>query len=240
MLRRLAGNEQGQVLVTLGISFIIADICLLVWTGDPMPLPAPQALRPPLRVAGFAFPTYRLVVLGIALVAAVGALSADGANAARRHDPRRRRRHGDGARRRHSGVAAVHHGVPARRDARRHRRRAGRADPQRLSGPRHRHAAARADRRHPRRRRSACSAPSSAASSSASSTISASRSFPTSPISCCFCRWCWCWCSCRRACSGGCSYDARQRRLARRRRRLLSRCRGSSATSSTSTWRAKC
>ena len=67
----LAGNEQGQVLVTLGISFILADICLLVWTGDPMPLSAPQALRPPLRFAGFAFPTYRLVVLAIALAAAL-------------------------------------------------------------------------------------------------------------------------------------------------------------------------
>ncbi len=71
ILRRLAGNEQGQVLVTLGVSFIIAAICLLVWTGDPMPLAAPQALRPPLRVWGFAFPTYRLVVLAIALVAAL-------------------------------------------------------------------------------------------------------------------------------------------------------------------------
>src|SRR6202008_48351 len=71
VLRRLAGNEQGQVLVTLGIAFIIADICLLVWTGDPMPLAAPPALRPPLRVAGFAFPTYRLVVLAIALAAAL-------------------------------------------------------------------------------------------------------------------------------------------------------------------------
>src|SRR5215467_4078696 len=71
VLRRLAGNEQGQVLVTLGVAFIIADICLLVWTGDPMPLPAPPALRPPLRVGGFAFPTYRLVVLAIALFAAL-------------------------------------------------------------------------------------------------------------------------------------------------------------------------
>jgi branched-chain amino acid transport system permease protein len=70
--RGLAGNEQGQVLVTLGVSFIIADICLLVWTGDPMPLPAPQALRRPILFAGYAFPTYRLVVLVIALVAAVG------------------------------------------------------------------------------------------------------------------------------------------------------------------------
>src|SRR5262249_33156912 len=72
VLRRLAGNEQGQVLVPLGIAFIIADICLLVWTGDPMPLPAPPALRPPLRIGGFAFPTYRLVVLAIALAAALG------------------------------------------------------------------------------------------------------------------------------------------------------------------------
>src|ERR1700674_883887 len=71
ILRRIAGNEQGQVLVTLGVAFIIADVCLLVWTGDPVTLPAPRALRPPLLVMGFAFPTYRLVVLGVAVVAAI-------------------------------------------------------------------------------------------------------------------------------------------------------------------------
>src|SRR3972149_157597 len=48
VLRQITGNEQGQVLVTLGVSFIIADICLLAWTGDPMPLPAPEWLRRPL------------------------------------------------------------------------------------------------------------------------------------------------------------------------------------------------
>ena len=67
LLRRLAGNEQGQVLVTLGIAFIIADLCLVAFGGDPMPLAAPRAFRAPLRLAGFAFPTYRLVVLGIAI-----------------------------------------------------------------------------------------------------------------------------------------------------------------------------
>lgn len=72
ILRKIGGNAQGQVLVTLGVSFIIADVCLLVWTGDPMPLAAPAELRPPLRYMGFAFPTYRLVVLVVALVAAVG------------------------------------------------------------------------------------------------------------------------------------------------------------------------
>jgi branched-chain amino acid transport system permease protein len=71
ILRRLAGNVQGQVLVTLGVSFIIADMCLLIWTGDPWTLPAPAELRPPIRFAGLAFPTFRLVVLAIALVTAV-------------------------------------------------------------------------------------------------------------------------------------------------------------------------
>ena len=35
ILRPLAGNALGQVLVTLGISFIVADTCLIVWGGDP-------------------------------------------------------------------------------------------------------------------------------------------------------------------------------------------------------------
>ena len=72
LLRRLAGNGQAQVLVTLGVAFIIADVCLLVWTGDPIPVSAPDGLRRPLFVWGFAFPTYRLVVVGVAVVAAVG------------------------------------------------------------------------------------------------------------------------------------------------------------------------
>lgn len=71
LLRRLAGNERGQVLVTLGIGFIIADMCLVTWGGDPLPLAAPAILRPPLRLAGLAFPTYRLAVLAVAAVAAV-------------------------------------------------------------------------------------------------------------------------------------------------------------------------
>jgi len=71
ILRALAGNSLGQVLVTLGISFIIADACLVVWGGDPIPVPAPVALQRPLVLYGVAFPTYRLVVLVIAIAAAI-------------------------------------------------------------------------------------------------------------------------------------------------------------------------
>ena len=36
MLRRLVGAELAQVLVTLGLSFMVADVCLMVWGGDPI------------------------------------------------------------------------------------------------------------------------------------------------------------------------------------------------------------
>jgi len=71
ILRPLAGNALGQVLVTLGISFIVADLCLVVWGGDPIPVPTPAALQRPLSVGGVAFPTYRLAVLVIAIVTAI-------------------------------------------------------------------------------------------------------------------------------------------------------------------------
>ena len=71
VLRALAGNAQGQVLVTLGVSFIVADACLVVWGGDPIPVETPQSLRMPLRVLGFAFPTYRLVVVAVAIGVAI-------------------------------------------------------------------------------------------------------------------------------------------------------------------------
>src|SRR5476649_586987 len=71
ILRALAGNTLGQVLVTLGFAFIIADFCLIVWGGDPIPVPTPESLRRPLIVAGVAFPAYRLAVIGIAIVTAI-------------------------------------------------------------------------------------------------------------------------------------------------------------------------
>jgi branched-chain amino acid transport system permease protein len=72
ILRKLIGNELGQVLVTLGVAFIIADLCLILWGGDPIPLPTPPALQQPLRFFDLAFPAYRLAVIGIAIATAIG------------------------------------------------------------------------------------------------------------------------------------------------------------------------
>jgi branched-chain amino acid transport system permease protein len=71
LLRRLAGNILGQVLLTLGVAFILADFCLVVWGGDPIPIPTPPLLQQPLRIGGLAFPAYRLAVVGIAVLTGI-------------------------------------------------------------------------------------------------------------------------------------------------------------------------
>jgi branched-chain amino acid transport system permease protein len=71
LLRRLNGQELPQVLLTLGLSFIIADICLMIWTGDPWQPATPAHLRGAVQVAGLFFPVFRLVVVAVAVVIAI-------------------------------------------------------------------------------------------------------------------------------------------------------------------------
>ncbi len=72
ILRRLPGAELAQVLVTLGLSFMVADVCLMVWTGDPIRIDTPSALRGTASVLGLDFPKYRLAVSLVAVVFAAG------------------------------------------------------------------------------------------------------------------------------------------------------------------------
>jgi branched-chain amino acid transport system permease protein len=71
LLRRLAGQELAQVLLTLGLSFVVSDLCLIVWTGDPYQPVAPASASGIVAVGGMIFPLYRLVVVVIAVVIAV-------------------------------------------------------------------------------------------------------------------------------------------------------------------------
>ena len=70
ILRRLVGAELAQVLVTLGLSFMVADVCLMLWGGDPISVETPPALRGATAVFGLAFPTYRLAIILVATVIA--------------------------------------------------------------------------------------------------------------------------------------------------------------------------
>jgi branched-chain amino acid transport system permease protein len=68
LLRRLPGNQLAQVLVTLGISFMVADFCLMVWGGDPVNVLTPDGFAGFVRVGPAAFPTYRLAIIVIAVI----------------------------------------------------------------------------------------------------------------------------------------------------------------------------
>jgi branched-chain amino acid transport system permease protein len=71
LLRRLAGQELAQVLLTLGLSFVVADLCLMVWTGDPWQPATPSGLTGALQVSGLFFPIFRLAVVLVAVAIAV-------------------------------------------------------------------------------------------------------------------------------------------------------------------------
>ena len=73
LLRRTGENHLAQVLLTVGVAFVIGDVALRIWGGDFLKVPVPVALRGATELpGGLVYPTYRLVL--IALGAAVGAL----------------------------------------------------------------------------------------------------------------------------------------------------------------------
>jgi len=73
LLRRTGENHLAQVLLTVGVAFVIGDVALRIWGGDFLKVPVPVALRGATELpGGLVYPTYRLVL--IALGAAVGVL----------------------------------------------------------------------------------------------------------------------------------------------------------------------
>src|SRR4029434_8586986 len=58
LLRRLEGQVLPQVLLTLGFAFIIADVCLMIWTGDPWQPATPRHLAGAVQAFGLFFPLF--------------------------------------------------------------------------------------------------------------------------------------------------------------------------------------
>ena len=73
LLRFVRGNELRQVLLTLGVAFVLNDLALVIWGGDSFTVPIPQVLRGGMNVFGVFYPTYRLFVLvtGVVVFAAL-------------------------------------------------------------------------------------------------------------------------------------------------------------------------
>jgi branched-chain amino acid transport system permease protein len=71
-LRRLQGNDLGQVLITMGFVLLLQDAILLVWGPDPRAMPTPAILSGTGQIGAFTFPVYRLFVIVVAAIVAAG------------------------------------------------------------------------------------------------------------------------------------------------------------------------
>jgi branched-chain amino acid transport system permease protein len=72
LLRQLPGQPAAQVLITLGVSFMVADLCLMGWGGDPISVATPQSLLGFIRTGPLVFPLYRLAIIVVATIVAIG------------------------------------------------------------------------------------------------------------------------------------------------------------------------
>jgi branched-chain amino acid transport system permease protein len=70
LLRRLRGQTMAEVLLTMGLALIAADLSLAQWGGDPVLLQRPEGLQGTIEVGGVTYPIFRLFVLALgALIA---------------------------------------------------------------------------------------------------------------------------------------------------------------------------
>ena len=74
LLRRTGENHLAQVLLTVGVAFVIGDVALRTWGGDNLMVPTPMALKGSVVLPGdLYYPRYRfvLLVLGVVVAAAL-------------------------------------------------------------------------------------------------------------------------------------------------------------------------
>jgi branched-chain amino acid transport system permease protein len=70
-LKRLSGQELGQVLTTMGFALIFQDLALVIWGGDPYTIRIPAVLSGRVTAGPFTFPTYRIFIVVVAVSVAV-------------------------------------------------------------------------------------------------------------------------------------------------------------------------
>jgi branched-chain amino acid transport system permease protein len=71
-LRKLSGNDLGQVLITMGFALIFQDVALLIWGGDPFTINVPKALSGSMEVGPLFFPKYRVFIVLMAVLIGLG------------------------------------------------------------------------------------------------------------------------------------------------------------------------
>lgn len=72
LIRYTGENHLAQVLLTVGLAFVVGDVALAIWGGDNLKVQAPLALRGAVELPGeIMYPSYRLMLIVLGLVVAV-------------------------------------------------------------------------------------------------------------------------------------------------------------------------
>lgn len=72
LLRQIRGLELPEVLLTIGLAFVISDLSLAVFGGNPRSIPVPEWLQGGIAFGGFFYPRYRFFVIVLALAVGAG------------------------------------------------------------------------------------------------------------------------------------------------------------------------
>lgn len=71
MLVRVRGGDLPETLLTVALSMIIADLCLVFWPRHPITLNVPSYLNPPTTFFGVTYPGFRYILMGISILIAI-------------------------------------------------------------------------------------------------------------------------------------------------------------------------
>lgn len=73
LIRRAGEDHLAQVLITVGLTYIIGDVSLKIWGGDAQKLPVPMFIRGVIDLpGGIVYPTYRLFLILVGALVALG------------------------------------------------------------------------------------------------------------------------------------------------------------------------
>jgi branched-chain amino acid transport system permease protein len=70
LLQRLRGYPMAELLLTMGVAFVLGDVALAVWGGDPRAIRMPGFLDQSSNLGPLIYPNSRLFILGVAIVVA--------------------------------------------------------------------------------------------------------------------------------------------------------------------------
>ncbi|MDN5926343.1 MAG: branched-chain amino acid ABC transporter permease [Hyphomicrobiales bacterium] len=68
LVRFVRGFVLREVLLTLGVAYVLDDIALVIWGGDTFSVDVPTLLQGAVHIGGVFYPKYRLFVLGLGIV----------------------------------------------------------------------------------------------------------------------------------------------------------------------------